>query len=120
MRIWIPTDVQAIATLVETGALAATTGFAVTSQWAELQGESDEEVLADLRAQSIESQIVVVADLGATLANAQTGEVSLAGPVSARQIAAFLAKSEPADDQFSWFGPTEGLNLLDFLGFMGK
>ena len=79
MRIWIPTDVQAISALVETGSLAAETGFAVTPEWSVLIGENDEEVLEDLRAQNIDSQIVVVAELEASVVNAETGEVSEIG-----------------------------------------
>lgn len=116
MRVWIPATPADIATLVEMGSIVIDTGFAVTDQWAALIGETDDEVLEDLRALNVEAQIVIVADVDATVINAESGEVAISGPVSSRRISAFLAHSEPEDEEFSWFGPTEGLNLLDFLG----
>lgn len=116
MRIWMPVTGQAIAGLVQSGSIEVGPAFAVTPAWAAAIGETEEEVLEDIRAQSLTGQVVVVAEVQASVVDAKTGEVSVAGPISTRQISAFLAKSEPTDEDFSWFGPTEGLNLLDFVG----
>ena len=114
MRVWMPATAADISTLLESGSLMLSAGFTVTPEWSVLIGESDEEVLEDLRALNVEAPVVIVADVDASITDVEAGEVAVNGAVSAKRISAFLAKSEQ-DDEFSWFGPTEGLNLLDFL-----
>ena len=116
MRIWMPTTPQAISTLVETGVIEASAAFAVTPEWASSMDEQDEEILEELRAHSLDAQIVVVAEVPAEVVDAESGQVQITSGISTRQISAFLAKSEQDDEDFSWFGPTEALNLLEFLG----
>jgi hypothetical protein len=87
----------------------------VTPRWAALIGETDEEILEDYRAQSIDAQVLLVAEVEEPAMDYETGEVFNTGAISTRQIRAFLAKRELTDEDYSWFGPSEGLNLLEFL-----
>ena len=118
MKIWMPCSPQQLATFAQSGQLELPTGFAMTPEWAAVVDDDDEEFLEDAMLDQAGDgvTVVVVAQLEGAVVSAQTGQVSVEEPVTKRNVRAFFAKSDATDEDFSWFGPTETANLLDFLG----
>ena len=115
----MPCSPQQLATFAQSGQLELPIGYAITPEWAAVVDDDDEEFLEDAMLDQAGDgvTVVVVAQLEAVVQCAQTGEVSVGEPVTNRNVRAFFAKSDATDEDFSWFGPTETANLLDFLGF---
>ncbi len=121
MRVWLPVTVDQIASWQDNGELPVLDGFAVTAQWASQFDDDDPEVLEDEALQAAGTgQAVVVVEASASIVDDGAGTVHLDGPIIKRQIQAFFAKSDPADEVLSWFGPTEALELLDFARGVGR
>ena len=119
MKIWMPCSPQQLVAFAQSGQLELPTGFAITPEWAAVVDDDDEEFLEDamLDQAGTDATLVVVAELPGTIQNPETGEVVVEAAATNRNLRAFFAKSDAADEDFSWFGPTETANLLDFLGF---
>ena len=118
MKIWMPCSPHQVAQFVNSGSLSIPSGFAVTPEWTASIDDDDEEFLEDemLFQAGLGQTVVLVAEMNATIQDASAGTVALAEDLTMRTIRAFFAKSDVEEDEFSWFGPTEGANLLEFLG----
>lgn len=118
MKIWMPCSPQQVSAFIATGQCDITAGFTITPEWTASVDDDDEEFLEDeMLFQAGDGQLVViVAELKGEITDSSAGAVALAEPLTPRSVRAFFAKSDVAEEEFSWFGPTEGANLLDFLG----
>lgn len=119
MRVWLPVTELAFEQFFETGSIQCDLGFAVTPDWEQLQSDSDLDVLEDdILYEAGQSgaghRVVLVADVASEVLGQVPGQV-LPGPVTRRDLQAVFARGD-VDDQFSWFGPTESLSVLEFLG----
>ncbi len=121
MRVWLPVTVEQIAAWQSGDDFTIVDGIAVTAQWASQFDDDDPEVLEDEALQVAGTGIaVVVVEAPATVINSENGSVRLDAPINKRQIQAFFAKSSLADEDLLWFGPTEALELLDFVRGAGQ
>ncbi len=114
----MPCSPHQAAQFVANGSLELASGFAITPQWAQAINDDDEEFLEDVMLDQAghQERVVIVAQLAADIVDPEIGAVTVSEPLSLKKVHAFFAKSDATDDEFSWFGPTEGANLLDFLG----
>jgi len=118
MKIWMPCSPHQVAQFVKSGTLSCPSGFAITPEWTAAVDDDDEEFLEDeMLFQAGQGQtVVLVAEMNASVQDAKAGVVTLAEDLTMRTVRAFFAKSDADEEEFSWFGPTEGANLLEFLG----
>ena len=118
MRVWVPISTDQLVELEKTRSLTATHGFAVTAAWTQNQEDQDEEVLeADILALAAESSpVVVVVDAPADEVSGDSAQVNLTTAIGERQIQAIFAASPQEPEEMLWFGPSERLEILDFLG----
>lgn len=118
MKIWMPCSPHQIAAFIASGECDIKSGFTITPAWSAAFEDDDEEFLEDgmLSQAGTGFRVVVVAETRAEILDSSAGLVELSEPLTPRSVLAFFAKSDVADEDFSWFGPTEGANLLDFLG----
>ena len=121
MKIWMPCSPHQVVQFVNAGSLSIPSGFAITPEWTASIDDDDEEYLEDeMLFQAGQGQtVVLVAEMNGAIEDASAGTVALAEDLTMRTIRAFFAKSDAEEDEFSWFGPTEGANLLEFLGISG-
>ncbi|MEJ6493515.1 MAG: hypothetical protein QNM01_02730 [Actinomycetes bacterium] len=118
MRVWVPCSIEAFLSFDQTGSLEAVTGYSVTAGFAQGQADQDDEVL---EAQILEiagsgKPIVLVVEAMATAQAGDGGEVTLTQVINQSLIRAIFASSPQEPDEMLWFGPTERLEVKDFLG----
>jgi hypothetical protein len=96
--------------------LQASSGYAVTEEWAQSWDETDSEVLEAeiLQVAGSDSRLVVVAECGANIEDSETGRISLPNPIAKAQIQAIFAAQATDPQDFLWFGPTEPDEALDW------
>ena len=118
MRVWVPISTDQLVELEKSRTLTVREGFAVTEAWAQTQEDQDEEVLESeiLAIAADQSPVVVVVEAPAQEIPGNGGEVVLTDSIGERQIQAIFAASPQEPDEMLWFGPTERLEILDFLG----
>ena len=132
MRVYLPATKSDINALLLGQNLEGVTGYALLPQWAASQSESDQEVLegellylASSSTQKGGRRIVVVAEVPATVLNAELGQVSC-GAFGLKQVQALFADdhintvaisqgADMAELDLTWFGPTEILEFWEFL-----
>jgi hypothetical protein len=117
MRVWVPISTDQLLELEKNRSLPGLQGFAVTDSWAASREDQDEEVLeSDILAVAASlSPIVVVVEAPAEQTSGNSGAVQLSNAIGERQIQAIFAASPQEPDEMLWFGPTERLEILDFL-----
>ncbi|MDP4895940.1 MAG: hypothetical protein NWQ60_02075 [Candidatus Nanopelagicales bacterium] len=118
MRVWVPCSIEAFLSFDQTGSLEVVTGYSVTAGFAQGQADQDDEVL---EAQILEiagsgKPIVLVVEAMATAQAGDGGEVTLTQVINQSLIRAIFASSPQEPDEMLWFGPTEWLEVKDFLG----
>lgn len=118
MRVWVPCSIEAFLSFDQTGSLEVVTGYSVTAGFAQGQADQDDEVL---EAQILEiagsgKPIVLVVEAMATAQAGDGGEVTLTQVINQSLIRAIFASSPQEPDEMLWFGPTERLEVKDFLG----
>jgi hypothetical protein len=133
VRVYLPGNSADLELLNATGGkLAGRSGFANLPLWAAGQPDQDPEVLenelllmaGDL-CKAADRRLVFVAELPATEKDSKSGQV-LVGDFSLAQIEAMfaddeankkaiLAGADPHELPLTWFGPTEILEILDFI-----
>ena len=118
MRVWVPISTDQLVELEKSRTLTVREGFAVTEAWVQTQEDQDEEVLESeiLAIAADQSPVVVVVEAPAQEIPGNGGEVVLTDSIGERQIQAIFAASPQEPDEMLWFGPTERLEILDFLG----
>lgn len=118
MRVWVPISTEQLVELEKNRSLTAVLGYAVSDAWVQTQEDQDEEVLeAEILAlAAAKGPVVVVVEAPAEILPGSSGEVSLSDAIGERQIQAIFASSPQEPDELLWFGPTERLEILDFLG----
>ena len=132
MRVYLPASKSDINALLLGQNLEGITGYALLPQWAASQPETDQEILegellyiASCSTQKGERRIVVVAEVPATVLNADLGQVTC-GAFGLKQVQALFADdqintveisqgADMADLDLTWFGPTEILEFWEFL-----
>ena len=109
MRVWIPVTAQQVSEFKGSNVLVATSGYAVTEDWAQSWDETDPEVLEAeiLQAAGTESRLVVVAECLAEVQNSESGQIAISNPIAKAQIQAIFAAKASEPEDFLWFGPTE-------------
>ncbi len=118
MRVWVPCSIEAFLSFDQTGSLEAATGYSVTNGFAQGQADQDEEVLEAqiLEIAGLGKPIVLVVEAMATAQAGDGGEVTLTQVINQGLIRAIFASSPQEPDEMLWFGPTEWLEVKDFLG----
>jgi hypothetical protein len=118
MRVWVPVSVEQFLIFDRTGSLEVSTGFAVTQAFSLDQPDQDEEVLASqiLELASAEKSIVLVVEVAGNESPGTSGAVFLTQLITEPVIRAIFASSPQEPDEMLWFGPTERLEVKDFLG----
>ena len=83
MRVWIPVTTQQVSEFKASNVLVATSGYAVTEDWAQSWDETDPEVLEAeiLQAAGTESRLVVVAECLAEVQNSESGQIAISNPI---------------------------------------
>ncbi len=121
VRVWLPVTAAQYVEFFRAGTIQCDVGFAITPEWTLQQDDTDPEVLEsdllDLAGESDSALIVLVAELAASVRDPEQGQV-VPAPVTRRNLAAVFARGDAQED-FSWFGPTESLSVLEFLGLQG-
>lgn len=118
MRVWVPCSIEAFLSFDQTGSLEAATGYAVTEGFAQGQSDQEEEVLEAqiLEIAGLGKPIVLVVEAMANEKSGDGGEVTLTQVINQGLIRAIFASSPQEPDEMLWFGPTERLEVKDFLG----
>ena len=137
MRVYLPAKETDLELLRSKGAdLPGRRGFALHSDWAALQANQDPEVLehqllvmagqASLANSANGRRLVLVAEVNASLVDSKAALVAVNGVTSDQILAMFaddlangqaiLAGQNPDELDLTWFGPSEILEILDFLG----
>lgn len=118
MRVWVPISTEQLVELEKNRSLTTVLGYAVSDAWVQTQEDQDEEVLeAEILALAgATGPVVVVVEAPAEVLPGSSGEVSLSDAIGERQIQAIFASSPQEPDELLWFGPSERLEILDFLG----
>ncbi len=109
MRVWIPVTTQQASEFKASNVLVATSGFAVTEDWAQSWDETDPEVLEAeiLQVAGADSRLVMVAECLAEIADSHAGQIAISNPIAKAQIQAIFAAKVSEPEDFLWFGPTE-------------
>ena len=136
MRVYLPATVDDLELLRDKSAeLPGRQGYAISSDWVENQPDQDPEVLehellvlagqASLANSKTGRRIVLVADVPVALVDSQSALVAIAGARNTAILAMFaddLANGQaissgqnPSDLDLTWFGPSEILEILDFI-----
>lgn len=130
MRVYLPVSGSEIKQLANGSRLADLAGFALLPEWAESQEDPDteylEEVLLYISASGQSQRIVLVAEVPAEVVDAAAGKIQVSGEFGLKQIQAMFADdsktqqaiaagADPGELDMTWFGPTEILNLVEFL-----
>lgn len=130
MRVYLPVTKNELIKLSSGERLADLSGYSVTPEWAAAQEDQDpeflEEVLLYMAAGTALPRIVLVAEVPAEVIAPVDGQIKVSGEFGQKQLQAMFADdpettskikagADPNDLDMTWFGPTETLNLLEFL-----
>ena len=115
MRVWIGITKDELVEFEGSATLTTVSGYAVTPAWQEVMGEDELEVLEDEVRELCGTPVVLVAQVEAQVLPGATGAVAVIEPVTKRSLQAVFVRPA-SDEDYSWFGPTELLAALEFLG----